>query len=589
VERTTLIRDGLRGPVLPIALGGSLLALLLVAAAGSYWADRRGREVRLLSARGVGPAALALKALLELALPALAGTVVGWLLARWLVGLVGPSPVLDASAPVRSGLTAAATLVAGLAALALVAGVRSRAATERPVGAARSWAALVPWELLLLAGALVCWLRLRDGAAVTLADGIAQINLLVVAFPLLLIVGGSVLVVRLLALALPRLGRRAGRLPAALYLAARRITAAPVATMVLLAAASTPVAMVVYAAGLTTTSDHTLDAKAQLLTGSNVSLQSVDPVERTPATDAIGTVVVRYLFGKVDGQNDDVAVLAIDPDTFPATAFWDRRFAGVPLAELMDRLRAPAAAGVVPAVVLPDGPAFPAGFDVRLGTTTVRVADVGTARWFPGRRLRQPMLVVDRSRLPAVDAHAGSVGELWTRGTVEPARAALAAQDARVFFDPKDRDSTFEVANFVGVSWTFGYLTALAALVGSVAIGGLLLYLETRQRSRLASYVLGGRMGLTRRLHRRSLLAELAVLLGLAWVTGAALAWVAVLLVYGRLDLDPVRPPGPLLTVPTGAILGSLAAAAVVAVLAALYAQRSADRADVATVLRLDS
>ena len=63
---TELTRDGLRGPVLPIALGGSILALLLVGAAGSYWADRRSREVRLLSSRGVGPGALALKAVLEL-------------------------------------------------------------------------------------------------------------------------------------------------------------------------------------------------------------------------------------------------------------------------------------------------------------------------------------------------------------------------------------------------------------------------------------------------------------------------------------------------------------------------------------------
>src|SRR6185437_3067231 len=53
--RAELIRSGLRGPVLPIAVGGTLLALLLVGAAGSYWADRRAREVRLLSARGVGP------------------------------------------------------------------------------------------------------------------------------------------------------------------------------------------------------------------------------------------------------------------------------------------------------------------------------------------------------------------------------------------------------------------------------------------------------------------------------------------------------------------------------------------------------
>jgi hypothetical protein len=35
-------------------------------------------------------------------------------------------------------------------------------------------------------------------------------------------------------------------------------------------------------------------------------------VRRTPATDAVGTVVVRDLDGKMAGQPDDVTVLAID-------------------------------------------------------------------------------------------------------------------------------------------------------------------------------------------------------------------------------------------------------------------------------------
>ncbi|HZB50106.1 MAG TPA: FtsX-like permease family protein, partial [Mycobacteriales bacterium] len=359
VARTTLIRDGLRGPVLPIALGGSLLALLLVGAAGSYWADRRASEVRLLSSRGVGPGALALKAALELALPALIGTVLGWLLARWLVTSLGPSPLLDASAPAQAALTAGVALVAGIALLALVAGLRSRAATERPVGVRRSWVGVVPWELLLLGVALACYLRLRSGGnAVVLDDGIAQINLLVVAFPLLFLVGGAMLLVRLLALLLPALGRRAGRLSPAWYLAARRVTSSRVVSVVLLAAASTPIAVLVYAAGLTQTSQYTLDSKAALFNGAQTAGLTVDPLRRTPATDAVGTVVVRYLYGQVDGQDGDIAVLAVDADTFAGTAFWDRRFADEDIDELMAKLRGRAAAGRVPAVVVPAGPDF---------------------------------------------------------------------------------------------------------------------------------------------------------------------------------------------------------------------------------------
>ena len=56
-----------------------------------------------------------------------------------------------------------------------------------------------------------------------------------------------------------------------------------------------------------------------------------------------------------------------------------------------------------------------------------------------------------------------------------------------------------------------------------------------------------------------------------------------------HLDIDPTRPPTPLLTIPVLALAGSAIAVAVVVVLAALYAQRSADRADVSEVLRLGS
>ena len=198
------------------------------------------------------------------------------------------------------------------------------------------------------------------------------------------------------------------------------------------------------------------------------------------------------------------------------------------------------------------------------------------------------MVVVERTRLGEVDRFAGTTNELWSHGGADGVRAAIEGQQARVF-SITSRETVFQAANFLGVSWTFGYLTALAALVGLVAIGGLLLYLETRQRTRVASYALGRRMGLTRATHLRSLAAELGVLLGLAWVVGAALAWAAVLLVYGRLDIDPARLPGPLLTVPVAAFVGSAVAVAVVVLLASLYAQRSADRTDVAEVLRLGS
>ncbi len=56
----------------------------------------------------------------------------------------------------------------------------------------------------------------------------------------------------------------------------------------------------------------------------------------------------------------------------------------------------------------------------------------------------------------------------------------LSAQQAKVF-TIVDRERVFLVANFLGVSFTFGYLGALAAFMALIGLAGLLLYVETRQ------------------------------------------------------------------------------------------------------------
>jgi putative ABC transport system permease protein len=583
-DRADLIRDGLRGPVLPIALGGTLLALLLVGAAGSYWADRRIREIRLLSARGVGPGALAGKAALELALPAVAGTAVGGLLARWLVARLGPSPNLDPGGYGQAALVVTAGLLAGLALLGFVAGIRSRNATERPVGARRSRLAWMPWEVLLLAGAGGTYAALRGSDAVTVVQNVAQVNLLVVLFPLLFILGGSVLAVRLLTLLLPVLSGRATRLPAAWYLAARPLTAARVAAVVLLAAAAAPVATAVYAAGLTAGTQQTLDTKARVFTGAAISVETTGQLRRDAATDRLGTVVRRYSYGTVG--DTQVAFLAVDPATLPRTADWRNEFAGRSLPDLLTALAGPATGGRLPAIVVDPRHELDPTADVRLGTSTARVTTAATATLFPGRRLPPPMIIVDRTRLGPIDPHAGSFDELWANGPAAPAEAQVLAQD-QLIFDTIDQAQVFDAADYLGLSWTFGYLTALAGLVGLVSVGALLLYVETRQRTRVAAYALGRRMGLSQATHLRSLLAELGLLLGLAYAVGVGLSRVALGLVHGMLDVDPARPPTPLLVLPVGVLVGAAVAVAVVAALTALHAQRVADRTPAAETLRL--
>ncbi|HEX5494916.1 MAG TPA: FtsX-like permease family protein [Mycobacteriales bacterium] len=585
-DQVTHIRDGLRGPVVPIALGGALLALLLVGAAGSYWADRRAREVRLLSSRGVGPGGLALKAALELTLPAVVGTVLGWLLARWLVATLGPGSVLDPSAPGDAALTAALGLAAGVLLLALVAGLRARNATERPVGARRSWAAIVPWEVLIIVAAGLSFLRLRGERAVVLDGGVAQVNLLLMAAPLLFLLGTAVLTVRLLTTVLRPLRRHSQRWPVPLYLAVSRITSAPVVAVTLLAALAMPVAMVVYSAGITKTSQYTVDAKTGVFIGGRASIVSVDRIRRTPALDRVATMVDRYErahLGSATGP--EVTVLAVDPDTLPRFAFWDDRFADRSLDDLMSRLAAPPRNGTVPALFIDDASgARPTS--VRIGDSTVPLRVVGTPRVFPGDHSPDPMVVVSAAALGDRNAGASRFTEYWSDRDAGTLSTVLTRSKVRILVT-YTQQKVQDVANFLAVTWSFGYLEALAALVGLITIGGLLLYLETRARSRAASFALSQRMGLSRRGHLLSMLTEMGMVLGAASVVGAALGWLAVLPVYGRIDLDTSRPPGPLLTVPVTALAGAALAACLVAVAAAGYAHHSAGRTDPSEVLRL--
>ncbi|WP_170977918.1 FtsX-like permease family protein [Blastococcus sp. CCUG 61487] len=370
-----------------------------------------------------------------------------------------------------------------------------------------------------------------------------------------------------------------------MFLAVNRLAAAPGAAAALLVAVTVPVAVLGYTATLAASSETTLAAKVGVQIGAERALVSIDRVTPTAGTDAVGTVLDRYEGTvELDDSRTDVQVLAVDPATFAGTAFWDDSFADVPLDDLVTRLTGPADGGRLPVVAtgLPRGPV-----DLRLGTLPVEAEVAGTARVLPGRRLAQPVVLVAADRLPDVPSSAGADrrSELWTDGPAGPAVEALTEAGGRLArtLEPADVLTT---ANFLGISWTFGYLSALAVFVGVIAAAGLLLHLESRSRSRVAGYVMARRLGLSRRSHLASLVVELGAVAGAGLVLGALLAVGAVALVYRRLDVDLLRPPTPLLDVPWTAIGLTVAVALLVAVLTARYAQAAADRADPSAVLR---
>ncbi|HEV3400000.1 MAG TPA: FtsX-like permease family protein, partial [Actinomycetes bacterium] len=585
VQRSESIVAAVGGAIGPVAIAGTAVALLLVAAAGSYWVDRRRIEVALLAAKGVGPAAIAAKAILEMLVWLALGSVLGWLTAIGLVRLLGPSDLLDTSATPAALARTVVALLAGLALLGLVAALRSRGMTERGIGVRPGVLGRVPWELAVLALAALAYHRLAtQGPPVATGTEPPRIDLLLLAFPMLFLAGTVGLAVRLLGLLVRRLGTAGSSWPHALYLAARRVAHGARLALLLVAASALSIGVMVYAATLTLSVRTTLDAKARTFVGSDVSVEGFTRGAVIPA-DLDATVVHRYEEVLVDGI--PVMMLAIDSATFARAAFWDGSLADRPLERIVADL-APISGQPVPVVVV--GRTLPDrfDFDLFLGTQgrSVRFpAQVAErARAFPGMRANA-LVVVDRRALAGLDPAKETL--LWARGERDQVLAALDRADVRVVGVVTDARDVLDVTSFLATSWTFGFLQALGVLTGLICAGGLLLYLETRQRSRRAAYALSRRMGLSRAAHLGSLLAEVGGTLLGGFAIGVGLSFVAARLVYLRLDALPAVPPVPLLRTPVPALAGTAAAVAAVTWLAAWMAQRSADRTNLAEVLRL--
>lgn len=579
ITDVTLLRSG---PVVPVAIGGSLVALFLVAATASYWVDRRRVEVRLLASRGVSGRAIALKACLEVGFAALVGTFLGAFGARWLIAELGPSEVYDPSALPLALLSAAVGLIAGLAAIAVVAARRANRLVESATGAARGRWVKVPFEVLLLVGSGLMWWLLRTNGAVALDRNIPVLSPFVLVFPLLFLLGSAILVVRITAAGLPRLRRSGRNLPNAGFLAVARITAARVTSTVVLAALILPIGMTLYAAGLTDSSRVTLNAKAGVFVGSSTSFASTVGID--PATPAAkrGALVHRYGYVTVDGAPAELVV--VDPATFAKYAYWNDSFAGMSIKQAAALLARPAVGGRLPVLVT----GVSSASQIILGDdkTSHPLQVMAYANALPGRHLAEPYVLVSQQNLPDVPQSAGRTDELWT--TQNPGTVATELRDANVFiFSTLSMTQELYLANLLSISWSFDYLQALAELTGLIAIGGLILYVETRARTRMASYALARRMGITRRTHARSLLIEFAALAVIAAAAGALLAWAAARIINPMLELDPTRLPPPIFTTPTSTLITVGIGAALTAIIVAAYAQRAVDRVRPAEVLKL--
>lgn len=573
-------RNGVAGSILPIDVAGVLVAALLVAAAGAYWAASRAREIRLLVARGVGPGPLALKAALETAPAAIIGLVAGIAAATALVRAVSPSSILEPGTTVSATWAAAGAIAFGLALIAVIGAIASR---DRLVGIKRSWRSQVPWELLLLAAALFIGFHIQHEAGVTVDHTVIQVRPILVIFPLIGSLAVLLVLARLLALVLPPLRRRLAGGGTAFYLALRRLAGSRAISVGLIVCVALPGALLTYTSTITKSVQDEVVAKYRTNVGAERVMTVIGIGNGTP--DLKGHATEVSIYGSVPRLpgGTQLYVLGIDPATFSKFALVDSDQAA-----LVRKLHPVRAGTAVPAILV-NAAAHQDASRLTIGRTSFRLDAVGRPSIFPGLRVgSQPLVVVDRSALRDVDPNADRLNQVWTTATDhDAARAAVIADGDTILADVTPQ-LIVSTTGLLPLTWIFDYLRALAIMIGLVAVVGLVFALAARTRQRTVSYVLSRRMGLTRTAHLRALVLELTVLVGVGYLAGIGVGAGAFRIILGGLNVYPTFPPPAYFTAPVSTWLLTGIAWVVVVVASAISVQLLADRAKPAEILRLE-
>lgn len=127
----------------------------------------------------------------------------------------------------------------------------------------------------------------------------------------------------------------------------------------------------------------------------------------------------------------------------------------------------------------------------------------------------------------------------------------------------------------------------MAVASGVLVFLGLVLHLGARQRSQAVASSLAARMGLRRRTEILSLALELGAVTLVAAVVGGVVAVAAAGPMVGHVDPLPDYPPGPALTIPLVALLGSAVILVAIAVAAGAFTSWASRRTKMAEALRV--
>ncbi|KAA2251219.1 hypothetical protein F0L68_37995 [Solihabitans fulvus] len=573
--------------LLPLT-GASLLAgLLAVFGLAGQWSQRRAAEIRLLWTRGARPVSLGGKAGLELGLPLLLGSALGWAAARLTVPLLAPAGQLDPWAGWVSAALAAGTWL--LVLLVLVASAALRVRRQHESGRAGRLTPLLgkvlrrtPWELLAGGLAVLSWRRLSGGSLTVRPDSLLPtVDVFALAFPVLCIAVLLGLAARLAGWALRASHRRRGwRRPAALW-ALRRSAAQSRVTLALLAVAGLAIGVIVVGIGVADTQQNSIQDKGLVFAGANTVVRVANNVGDRPELPApIRGRATRVLWDEPkldDGRQG--RILVVDPATYADGGGWQDRWNGLSLAELLGKLGPADRDGTVPVIQV--GSYQPARF---VAPELAKVRVVATVPVFAGMMRAEGMLVAAWDAVPA-NVRGEYNQQVWTMSDSASVLKALQDNGMRPGRILRAENTTGHLP-FLLIGWVFRFFVVLGSALIAVAAVTLLVSVETRRRSTAVAHALLARMGLRTRALYASHAAELTMLAALALLVGLGGGWLAVRLAGPELDPYPNLHPG---TIPASVLpvaFGAVGGAAVAVLLVAAHAVLAARRAPVKELLR---
>jgi putative ABC transport system permease protein len=356
--------------------------------------------------------------------------------------------------------------------------------------------------------------------------------------------------------------------------------------LLLTTASCLAIGILIYGAAMANSIGVATVDKAHLGIGSDASATAPRLLSFPPARGLSATNVIE-VSARTTAGDELVRVVGIEPDRFEAAAFWDPRFADRPLAEL---LRSLSEEETELRAIVANGDVAP-GAKLILGGFEIPVAVVEEATAFPGQGPGTTVIVSTpllQERLASHGISLGSIGfeyRAWVRGPSSRGATylkslGLSSQSIRT------SAGLASAPGFRAVSSTFGFMQMLGIVSALVALVGMVLYVQARQRARYVSYALSERMGLSFGEHLLAVFIEMTAIMLTALVVGGALAVVAGAILAPWIDPLPALPPAPSLHAPYEQFLWALAATLTASGAASWLISRRAARANVAEVLR---